>query len=67
MSAAAPPDTRTVANVISGEERAAAAGETFEKLAPATGEVLTHVARSRAEDVDAAIAAAQAAQPAWGA
>ena len=67
MSAAAPPETRTVANVIAGEERAAAGGETFEKLAPGTGELLSRVARSRAEDVDAAVAAAQAAQPAWGA
>jgi aldehyde dehydrogenase (NAD+) len=67
MSAAAPPDTRTIGNVIAGEERPAAGGETFEKLAPATGEVLTRVARSRAEDVDAAISAATAAAPAWGA
>ncbi|MGI8513146.1 MAG: aldehyde dehydrogenase family protein [Solirubrobacteraceae bacterium] len=67
MSAAAPPDTRTIANVIAGEERAAAGGETFEKLAPGTGELLSQVARSRAEDVDAAIAAAESAQPAWGA
>ena len=58
---------RTVGNVIGGEERAAAGGATFEKLAPATGEVLSLVARSGAEDVAAAVAAAEAAQPAWAA
>jgi aldehyde dehydrogenase (NAD+) len=57
--------TRTVHNVIGGEERPAVSGETLEKRAPATGRVLSHVARSRAEDVDAAISAAAAAQPAW--
>jgi acyl-CoA reductase-like NAD-dependent aldehyde dehydrogenase len=57
----------TVGNVIGGEERGAASGATFEKLAPATGEVLSIVARSDAEDVHAAIAAAADAQPAWAA
>ncbi len=54
-----------VANVIAGEELPAAAGETFVKIAPATGEPLSSVARSRAADVDAAVSAAAAAQPAW--
>jgi acyl-CoA reductase-like NAD-dependent aldehyde dehydrogenase len=58
---------RTVGNVIGGEERAAVGGGMFEKLAPATGEVLSLVARSGAEDVSAAVAAAEAAQPAWAA
>jgi aldehyde dehydrogenase (NAD+) len=56
---------RTIGNVIGGEERPAASGETIPKYAPATGEVLSAVARSARADVDAAIAAAQAAQPAW--
>jgi alpha-ketoglutaric semialdehyde dehydrogenase len=56
---------RTVGNVIGGEERAAAGGVTFEKLAPASGEVLSMVARSAADDIDAAVSAAVAAQPAW--
>src|SRR6185436_3217623 len=66
---ASPPNTavRAVNNVIAGQERPAAGGETIEKFAPATGELLSRVARSRAEDVDAAIRAAQAAQPAWAA
>lgn len=59
--------TVTVANVIAGEERPASSGATFEKLAPATGEVLSVVARSDAADVDAAISAAAAAQPQWAA
>jgi len=38
-------DVKTVGNVIAGEERPAASGATFEKLAPATGEVISLVAR----------------------
>jgi aldehyde dehydrogenase (NAD+) len=60
-------EVRTVGNVIGGEERPASGGGTFEKLAPATGEVLSLVARSSAKDVAAAVAAAEAAQPAWAA
>jgi aldehyde dehydrogenase (NAD+) len=60
-------DVRTVANMIAGEERPAASGETFDKLAPATGELLSRVARSDARDVDAAVGAAAAAQGAWAA
>jgi alpha-ketoglutaric semialdehyde dehydrogenase len=57
--------TRTIGNVIGGEERGAASGETIEKFNPATGELLSLVARSGAADVDAAITAAAAAQPEW--
>jgi acyl-CoA reductase-like NAD-dependent aldehyde dehydrogenase len=60
-------EVRTVGNVIGGEERGAAGGATFEKLAPATGEVLSLVARSGAEDVAAAVETAEAAQPGWAA
>jgi alpha-ketoglutaric semialdehyde dehydrogenase len=60
-------DVRTVANVIRGEERAASSGGTFEKIAPATGELLSLVARSSAADVESAVAAAETAQPAWAA
>jgi aldehyde dehydrogenase (NAD+) len=65
MSTAAPETTATVGNVIAGEERPAASGETFEKLSPHTGEVVSVVARSDARDVQAAVEAARAAQPAW--
>ena len=60
-------EVRTVWNVIAGEERGAAGGGTFEKLAPATGELLSLGARSGPEDVSAAVSAAAAAQPAWAA
>ena len=56
-----------VENAIAGEERPAASGDTFEKLAPATGEAISVVARSGAADVDAAVTAAAEAQPAWAA
>jgi acyl-CoA reductase-like NAD-dependent aldehyde dehydrogenase len=58
-------EVETVGNVIAGEERPAASGATFEKLSPATGEVLSLVARSGAADTDAAISAAAGAQPGW--
>jgi aldehyde dehydrogenase (NAD+) len=60
-------DLRTVGNVIGGEERGASGGGTFEKLAPATGEPISLVARCSADDVAAAVAAAEAAQPDWAA
>jgi aldehyde dehydrogenase (NAD+) len=59
--------TRTIENIVAGEEQPAASGQTFEKLAPATGEVLSLAARSQADDVDAAVTAAAAAQPSWAA
>ncbi len=59
--------TRIIENFIAGLEVPAAGGETLEKFAPATGELLSLVTRSRAADADAAIGAAAAAQPAWGA
>ena len=62
---ASPPDVRTIHNVIAGAERAASGGEWLDKHDPATGEVLSRVARSGPEDVDAAITAAQQTQPAW--
>jgi len=55
-----------VANLVGGE-RAPAAGGTFEKLRPADGTLLCRVARSGAAEVEAAVAAAQAAQPQWAA
>jgi aldehyde dehydrogenase (NAD+) len=57
--------TETLGNVIGGEERPAASGATFEKLSPATGRLLSLVARSGAADVEAAVTAAVAAQAAW--
>jgi aldehyde dehydrogenase (NAD+) len=58
---------RDVPNVIDGQEVGAADGETLEKLAPATGEPISRYARSKRADTERAIAAAEAAQPAWAA
>ncbi len=54
-----------VLNLVDGREIGAVAGEWFEKRSPADGRVLTQVARSRADDVRAAVGAARCAQPAW--
>jgi aldehyde dehydrogenase (NAD+) len=65
MSITAPSAVRTVANVIAGEEQGAIAGGTFEKRSPATGKVISSVARSGRRDVDLAVAAAREAQQDW--
>jgi malonate-semialdehyde dehydrogenase (acetylating)/methylmalonate-semialdehyde dehydrogenase len=60
-TAAAP----TLRNYAGGEWVAAHAGETQESRNPASGELLARVPLSGAADVDAAVAAARAAFPAW--
>ena len=55
------------ANFIGGEWRPAADGATDEVVNPATGEVIGTVPASGTADVDAAVAAAEAAFPAWAA
>jgi aldehyde dehydrogenase (NAD+) len=52
---------------VQGEFRPAADGRTLESIEPGTGQVLTRFALAGAVDVDAAVAAAHAAQPAWAA
>ena len=52
-------------NFVGGEWVDAASGETMEVVNPATGETVAEVPRSSAEDVDRAVAAANAALPAW--
>ena len=47
--------------VIGGKRTDSSSGETFETVNPATGEVLTRVARGNATDVDLAVAAARRA------
>ena len=56
-----------VRNLVEGREAPASSGASFEKLRPADGALLCTVARSGPSDVEAAIAAARAAQPAWAA
>jgi acyl-CoA reductase-like NAD-dependent aldehyde dehydrogenase len=54
-----------IPNLIGGTDAPPAGGEWIDKLRPADGTALCRVARSRAADVDAAVAAARAAQPEW--
>ncbi|MGW3246040.1 gamma-aminobutyraldehyde dehydrogenase [Streptomyces sp. NPDC001070] len=58
-------ELRTLRNYINGEFRDAADGRTTEVVNPATGEVYATAPLSAAADVDAAMAAAAAAFPAW--
>jgi 1-pyrroline dehydrogenase len=51
--------------LIGGDFADAAAGETMEVIAPATGQTIAEVPRCGAEDVDRAVEAAQAAAPEW--
>lgn len=64
-----PPLTRpippTLANLVAGLP--VHSPETFASVSPSTGEVLAQVPVSTPEQVDAAVAAARAAQPAWAA
>src|ERR1700689_426625 len=57
--------TRTLHNYIDGAWVDAAGPATLEVTNPANGELLAHVPMSRADDLDAAVAAARAALPAW--
>jgi acyl-CoA reductase-like NAD-dependent aldehyde dehydrogenase len=52
-------------HLVDGELRPAASGRTFDVVNPATGEVVARAAYGEAADVDAAVRAAKAAQPAW--
>jgi alpha-ketoglutaric semialdehyde dehydrogenase len=55
-----------ITNYINGEWRAAQAGQTFDSVNPAqVDQTLGRFARSQAEDVAAAVAAAAAVYPAW--
>jgi aldehyde dehydrogenase (NAD+) len=56
-----------VFNQVDGRDVGAAGGLTFGKIDPATGRELCQVARSTRADVDAAVASAKRAQPAWAA
>jgi betaine-aldehyde dehydrogenase len=58
-------ELRTLRNYINGEFRDAADGRTTDVVNPATGEVYATAPLSAAADVDAAMAAAAAAFPAW--
>ena len=56
-----------ITNWIDGKEQTAVANEWFDKLDPHTGKAQTRVARSRADDITAAVEAAHRSHPAWAA
>jgi malonate-semialdehyde dehydrogenase (acetylating) / methylmalonate-semialdehyde dehydrogenase len=58
-------EARTLQNYIAGRWRDAETGEALEDRDPATGELAARVPLSGGADVDAAVQAARAAQPAW--
>ncbi|GAC1035942.1 aldehyde dehydrogenase [Pseudomonas sp. No.117] len=53
--------------LIGGASRPAGDGRSYQRRHPVTGEVVSTVAAATLEDADAAVAAAQAAYPAWAA
>src|SRR5436190_21961186 len=55
----------TIENYIAGQFHAPASGQYLNKTNPATGEVIARVPDSDARDVEAAVAAARQAFPAW--
>jgi aldehyde dehydrogenase (NAD+) len=55
----------TFGHFVDGAWRAPSAGERFPSHEPASGELLAQIAQGDAADVDAAVAAARAAQPGW--
>ncbi|KTT46451.1 salicylaldehyde dehydrogenase [Pseudomonas oryzihabitans] len=56
-----------VSLLIGGTSRPAGDGRSYQRCHPVTGEVVSTVAAATLEDADAAVAAAQAAYPAWAA
>ncbi len=54
-----------IPNLIAGDAAPAASGEWLDKLRPDDGTLLCRLARSGQADVEAAVAAARAAQPDW--
>ena len=59
------PSTKEILNFIGGEMRQPQSGLWIENTAPATGQVYGRIAASDKTDLDAAVAAAQKAFPAW--
>ena len=60
-------DIREYRNLIGGEVRPASSGRVLDSVDPSTGEVWARIPQSDATDVEAAVAAAKAAFPAWAA
>src|SRR6201993_3866137 len=60
------PFTERYDNFIGGKWVAPRAGKYFDNVSPVTGQVVCKIARSEAEDIEAALDAAHAAKDAWG-
>jgi malonate-semialdehyde dehydrogenase (acetylating)/methylmalonate-semialdehyde dehydrogenase len=65
LSAESETNIRTLRNYVGGRWRDVASGATLDDRNPATGQLLARVPLSSREDVDAAVAAAREAFPAW--
>src|SRR5215468_784920 len=61
-----PPFAERYDNVIGGKWVAPKSGEYFDNMSPVTGQVVCKIARSDAQDIEAALDAAHAAKDAWG-
>ena len=59
------PPPRDVHNHVDGQDRPSRSGAAFDKVSPVDGRVMASVARSTAEDVGDAVAAARRAAPGW--
>ena len=57
---------KEVLHFINGEYTASQSGKTFDKVDPATGQVIAHVASGDTAEVNAAVAAAKHAFDSWG-
>ena len=60
-------NSNQIPNWLNGNESPALSGEWFDKLNPATGQVIYQAARSNKGDIQMAVSTAKAAQPAWAA
>ena len=58
---------KRLTNLIGGEWLPPQDGQYFDDHNPATGAKIAEIPSSTADDIEAAVAAARAAQPAWGA
>ncbi|MCA1953464.1 MAG: aldehyde dehydrogenase family protein [Hyphomicrobiales bacterium] len=63
---AALPFAKRYDNFVGGQWVAPKAGRYFENISPITGQPIGEIARSQAEDIEAALDAAHAAREAWG-
>src|ERR1700741_4703992 len=61
-----PPFAERYDNFIGGKWVAPRAGQYFDNMSPVTGQVVCKIARSDAQDIEAALDAAHAAKDAWG-